>query len=91
MLIVLILAIYPFRASLQVIQEVPEYRRRAEKWDARETQIKTLIAQGETDLTIVQLDGVDGVKELDTFASHWVNVCAAKYYEVNSIRAIPEK
>lgn len=91
MLIVLILAIYPFRASLQVIQEVPEYRRRAEKWDARETQIMTLIAQGETDLTIVQLDGVDGVKELDTFASHWVNVCAAKYYEVDSIRAIPDK
>ncbi len=91
MLIVLILALYPFRAGLQVIQDVPKYSRRAMKWDARETQIKILIAQGETDLTIVQFDGVDGVKELDLFASHWVNVCAAKFYEVNSIRAIPEK
>jgi hypothetical protein len=90
MLILLILAVYPFRAGLQVIQEVPDYRERAEEWDARETQINTLIAQGETDLTIVQFDGVDGVKELDSFASHWVNVCAAKFYEVNSIRAIPE-
>ena len=50
---------------MHVIQDVPEYRERAEKWDARETQIKILIAQGETDLTIVQFDGVDGVKELD--------------------------
>ncbi len=87
-LIMLILAIYPFRASLQAIQEIPEYRRRAEKWDARETQINTLIAQGETDLIIVQLDGVDGVKELDSLADHWVNLCAAKYYKVNSIRAV---
>ena len=91
MLIVLILALYPFRAGLQVIQDVPKYSRRAMKWDARENQINALIAQGETDLTIVQFDGVDGVKELDSFASHWVNVCAAKFYEVNSIRAIPEK
>jgi hypothetical protein len=88
---VLILAIYPFRAGLQVIQDVPKYSKRAGKWDARETQIKILIAQGETDLTVVQFNGVDGVKELDSFASHWVNVCAAKFYEVNSIRAIPEK
>jgi hypothetical protein len=91
MLILLILAVYPFRASLQVIQEVPDYRERAEEWDARELQITTLIAQGETDLVVFQLDGVDGVKELDTFASHWVNLCAAKFYEVNSISAIPPK
>jgi hypothetical protein len=90
-LILLILAVYPFRASLQAIQDIPAYRRRAEKWDARESQINTLVAQGKTDLMVVQLDGVDGVKELDSFASHWVNLCASKYYEVNSIRAVPEK
>lgn len=89
--ILLILAVYPFRASMQVIQEIPDYRRRAERWDKRESQINTLIAQGETDLVIPQLDGVDGVKELDTFRSHWVNLCAAKFYEVNSISAIPPK
>ena len=90
-LILLILAIYPFRAGLQVIQDIPEYRKRAGRWDTRETQINTLIEQGETDLMVYQLDGIDGVKELDTFASHWVNLCAAKFYEVNSIRAIPPK
>jgi hypothetical protein len=91
MLIVLILAVYPFRVSLQAINEVSEYRKRAARWDARETQINALITQGETDLIIVQLDGVNGVKELDVNADHWVNRCAAEYYEVNSIRAIPRK
>jgi hypothetical protein len=91
MLILLILAVYPFRAGMQVIQDVPEYRKRAAKWDTRETLINTLIAQGGTDLVVYQLDGIDGVKELDTFASHWVNLCAAKFYEVNSISAIPPK
>lgn len=90
-LILLILAIYPFRAGLQAIQDVPEYRKRALKWDTREALINTLIAQGETDLVVYQLDGIDGVKELDTFANHWVNLCAAKFYEVNSISAIPPK
>jgi hypothetical protein len=89
--ILLILAVYPLRAGMQVVQEIPDYRRRAEKWDKREDQINTLIAQGQTDLVIPQLDGVDGVKELDTFPSHWVNLCAAKFYEVNSISAIPPK
>jgi len=32
---------------------------------------------------------VYGTKELDTFETHWVNRCAANYYGVNSIRAIP--
>jgi hypothetical protein len=89
MLFLLILVIYPFRAGLQAIQDVPEYRARAEAWDTRETQIKTLIAQGDTDLLVVQLDGVKGVKELDVNADHWVNRCASKYYEVNSIRTAP--
>jgi len=89
--ILFIFAIYPFRAGLQAIQDVPEYRKRALKWDTRETLINSLITQGETDLVVYQLDGIDGVKELDTFANHWVNLCAAKFYEVNSISAIPPK
>ena len=54
-------------------------------------QINDLIAQGETDLLIVQLDGVEGVKEMEITEKHWVNRCAAKYYEVNSIRTAPPK
>ena len=84
-------AFYPLRAAWLTLAEVPEYRARAETWDTREIQINTLIAQGDTDLLIVQLDGINGVKEMDVNANHWVNRCAAKYYEVNSIRAVSPK
>jgi len=86
-----IAALYPLRAAWLTLAEVPEYRARAEAWDTREIQINTLIAQGNTDLLIVQLDGIHGVKELDVNQNHWVNRCAAIYYKVNSIRAVSPK
>ncbi|MBK8618723.1 MAG: hypothetical protein IPN96_16765 [Anaerolineales bacterium] len=85
----LVAVIYPFRAVMRAWSEIPTYRARAEDWDKRDAIIRALAAQGETDLTVIQFDGVDGTKELDTFATHWVNRCAANYYEVKSIRAIP--
>ena len=81
--------LYPFRAVARAYSEIPAYRERAEYWDKRDVIIRDLKADGETDLTVIQFDGVYGTKELDTFETHWVNRCAAKYYGVNSIRAIP--
>ncbi|MBL0344210.1 hypothetical protein [Candidatus Villigracilis affinis] len=84
-------AFYPLRAGWLALNDIPDYRTRAEAWDTRVIQINDLIAQGETDLLIVQLDGVEGVKEMEITEKHWVNRCAAKYYEVNSIRTAPPK
>lgn len=84
-------ALYPFRAAWITLAQAPEYRTRAQNWDAREATIYELRAQGQTELTIIQLDGVYGVKELDTYETHWVNKCASNYYGVKSIRAIQPK
>jgi hypothetical protein len=88
-ILVLMMTLYPFRAGLQVIQEIPEYRDREQEWDRRDAHIYKLREQGQTDITVPQFDGVQGVKELDSSEKHWVNRCAARYYQVNSIRAIP--
>jgi heme exporter protein D len=88
-LVLLVLAVYPLRAGLQVLQNVPAYRARALLWDKRDAIIRAQVVQGETDLVIIQFDGVDGTKELDVSAAHWANGCAAQYYDVKSIRAIP--
>ncbi|MEW6401821.1 MAG: DUF6056 family protein [Chloroflexota bacterium] len=90
-ILLLVAAIYPLRAAVITLGEVPAYRERAQAWDARDAQIRSMRAEGQTDLTVPQYNGVDGVKELDTNASHWINHCAAVYYEVNSIRAISVK
>ncbi len=84
-------AVYPLRAALLTLNDVPGYRARAQAWDQRDTQIRSLRAEGQTDLTVFQFDGVDGVKELDVDPDHWINRCAAQYYGVNSIRAITDK
>ena len=84
-------ALYPLRAGWIALADVPEYRERARAWDTREAQIYTARALGETDLIVFQFDGLEGVKELDVNASHWINRCAAKYYQVDSIRAITDK
>jgi len=84
-------ALYPLRAAGLALADIPVYQTRAEAWDTRETQIYKLRAEGQTDLIVFQFDGVEGVKEMDVNANHWVNRCAAKYYQVDSIRAIPNK
>jgi hypothetical protein len=87
-----IFAFYPLRAGLQTLrQDAPVYRARALAWDERDAIIRNLKAQGKTDLIVDQFDGVGGTKELDTCATHWVNKCAAQYYGVKSIQAIPNK
>jgi hypothetical protein len=82
---------YPARVAYNIYTvDVPEYRTRAGMWDVRQDQIHALIAQGQTDLIVDQFDGVKGVKEMDVNADHWINRCAAQYYGVNSIRAVPQ-
>lgn len=88
MLILLVMAVYPFRAVLQVLQDIPEYRTRAQEWDRRDAHIYDLRERGQTDLIVPQFGGIYDVKELDNLPTHWVNRCAADYYEVNSISAV---
>ncbi|MBL8100357.1 MAG: hypothetical protein JNK81_14330 [Anaerolineales bacterium] len=84
--------VYPLRTALNVIQhQIPEYSERAYLWDLRDAYIRRHAAQGETDIAIVGFSGVYGIKEIDDNPKHWVNVCAANYYGVNSIRAFSAK
>lgn len=89
-LLLLLLAFYPLRASLKMWQtELPEYQQRAAAWDARQEHLLQQITEGKKEIIIEQLNGFQQVKELDSNPRHWVNRCAAKYYGVNAIQAIP--
>jgi hypothetical protein len=84
-----LISVYPLRHAWLIVGLIPEYKNRGVAWDEREIYIMELKSQGHTDLLIPQLDGVYGIKEMDVDTNHWVNRCAAVYYGVNSIRAIP--
>ncbi len=81
--------IYPLRAALNVYRTiVPEYQSRAEMWDLRNSYVIRHAALGGRDLIIPGYSGVFNIKELDDNPDHWVNFCAAKFYGVDSIRAV---
>jgi hypothetical protein len=83
---------YPLRTAFSVIQKnVPEYRERAELLDLRHAFILRHIAQGETNLFVPGFGGWHGVKELDSNPAHWVNACAANFYQVSSIQSFSTK
>jgi hypothetical protein len=84
----LIGTVYPLRAAVKLSADVPEFRARAELWDLRDAYIIRHAALGETDLIVSAFSGEYNIKELDLEPAHWVNVCAAAYYGVQSISAV---
>lgn len=88
-LIFFVAAFYPVRAGLVLLADVPDYRQWTAAWDLREIEIYSSIEMGERDLVVRFLPTKEGVKEIDATTKHWVNRCAAQYYEVDSIRSVP--
>ncbi len=79
--------LYPIRIAMKLYSEIPEYRSRALAWDARDLLIRQAVANGETDLTVIQLDTIEGVQEYKGDERFWANRCAADFYGLNSLRA----
>lgn len=83
-------AFYPVRAGWTVLQkDIPDYGQWTSSWDARQDRIFEQKAQGKQDLVVPQLPGIEYIKELDSNPNFWVNRCAATFYGVNSISAVP--
>lgn len=84
----LLLAFYPLRTAERLAEEVPLYQQRAAAWDSRESEIKTLKADGVQDLIIRFLRG-EKIQDLGDHSNFRLNRCAATLYGVNSIVAVP--
>ena len=82
------LCFYSLYASSKIAALLPEYKNFAAAWDERDASIRESIANGATDLVVVQLDSMGGIGEYKGNARHWINRCAAQFYGLNSIIAI---
>ena len=81
--------VYPLRRAAQIIQlDLPEYSNRAMLWDLREAFMIRHSASGDRELVVPGFSGVYHIKELDSDPNHWVNVCAANLYGVDTIRSV---
>ncbi len=80
-------SVYPLRAAANLYTALSDFRAWSAAWDARDAYIRQAVAEGVTDLVVVQLDTIGGVQEYKHDANHWVNKCAAEYYGLRTLRA----
>lgn len=86
-LLIVALIVHSIRATPRVYALRYEYQAFAQKWDARDALIQQAVANGESDLVVVQLDAPGGVGEYKGKPRHWINRCVARFYGLNSIIA----
>ncbi|MCC6567698.1 MAG: hypothetical protein IT315_00520 [Anaerolineales bacterium] len=86
-LLLLALVIHPIRATPQVYALRYWYQTFAQQWDERDALIRQAVANGETDLVVVQLDAPGGIGEYKNNPKDWINRCVARFYGLNSIIA----
>ena len=82
-------ALYPLRALAVPRADAAQLSVRAERWDARTAQISADRAAGQVDLQVREVDVVQSLEDMGPNPNHWINRCAAVYFEVNSITALP--
>lgn len=87
-LALIILMLYPLRNAGRTFGEIPVYQERAAAWDFRESEIKTMKAEGQKDLVVRFLSG-ELLQDLGDHKGFRLNRCAAALYGVNSIVAVP--
>ena len=85
--LLLLALLYPLWPAWQAAPEQRELAARAQQWDARDAVIRAQIAAGATQIQTVALDSIAGLEEMQPDPNHWVNVCAARYYNVDEITA----
>lgn len=81
---------YTARSITIVAERLPIYAERAEIWDERDALIRAGIEQGLTRIEVRGIDSlpVSGMLDLKPKPTHWVNVCAARYYGVDQLLAV---
>jgi hypothetical protein len=81
--------IYPLRALAPMRQEVSLLAVKAARWDERDAQILAQRSAGIRDVLVRETDVVQTLEDLSPSKDFWVNSCASRYYQVDSITAQP--
>ncbi|MDO9546030.1 MAG: DUF6056 family protein [Pelolinea sp.] len=90
-LILIVVNLYPLSTIKKRITEINMYANRAALWDSRDSDIRSQIDSGKTDLIVNALDSFSEIAELNQNGKFWINQCAASYYGVASITAVESK
>jgi hypothetical protein len=89
--LLVLVASYSIYSMNHIIKLFPVYSGRAKLWDQRNIQILTEKGQGVDDIKVYAIDGfpVGGIRDFEVKgqgkAGYWINMCAARYYDVGVI------
>ncbi len=91
LLTVILLAgsVYLLRTFSLPLADRAELAVRSARWDQRSGEINAQIAAGQRNLLVRQTDVVASLGDYGPDPEDWINRCAASYYQVQSITALP--
>jgi hypothetical protein len=81
-----ILLLYPLYDAWRNAALLPEYRARAESWDARDARIRAARQSGEFKIVVKGFNAPGNLAEFQTDPEDWVNQCGASFYDVSQIK-----
>jgi hypothetical protein len=87
LLFFVILSVYPLRTVAITQQETTLLAVKAARWDERHAQLMADLAAGQRDLVTIETDVVQSLEDYGPDPNNWVNVCAARYYQADSLTA----
>jgi hypothetical protein len=88
-LLLLAVCIYPLRALAPMREEISLLAVKAARWDERDAQILAQRGAGVREVLVRETDVVQTLEDLSPDKDFWVNRCASRYYNVESITALP--
>ncbi|GAP09531.1 hypothetical protein BECAL_00675 [Bellilinea caldifistulae] len=83
----LLVGAYVLRATQLPLKEAQMLAVKAARWDARQAEILSQRAAGLQTIRVREVDVVSTLEDLTPQPEHWVNGCAADYYQVEQIIA----
>jgi hypothetical protein len=87
LIILLLVGAYVLRATQLPLSEAQVLAVKAARWDARQAEILSQRAAGSQIIRVREVDVVSTLEDLTPQPEHWVNSCAADYYQVEQIIA----
>lgn len=89
LLLLVLSVLYPLRPVPYLLNELETMSVWAERWDARDQEIREAKANGIVDVQVRQIEVIRNLEDLGPDPGIWVNICAARFYGVRTITAIP--
>lgn len=87
-LALVLLILVPIQASLVNYSKLDSLDQFAQAWDERDVEIRAS-SVADLEISLLPVENKGGLQALNSNPQSFMNVCAAKYYGLNTLIAVP--